>query len=147
MVAGPVGNRDNVTSNVRRSHNQDIQRLEMKKETEHRVLPLQLAFVDRVKKLMLDWTKQKEIRLHTVDCIVPFVLTDKSISVWLFYDTDKTKSDYEINGTNDIVKNQYLHLLTELNYPTDYLQEVTFFIDSDENVIKNYEGSYFYRLR
>lgn len=119
----------------------------MKQETEHRELPLQLDFVDRLKKLTLDWATQNEIRLHTVDCVVPFVLTDKSLSVWLFYDTDKTRSDYEINGTNDLVKNQYLHLLTELNYPTDYLEEVTFFIDSDENVKKNYEGSYFYRLR
>lgn len=119
----------------------------MKKKTEQIELPLQLDFVDRLKKLLLDWTKQNEIRLHTVDCVVPFVLTDKGLSVWLFYDTDKIKSDYETNGTNDLVKKQCLHLLTELNYPTDYLKDVTFFIDSDENVKKNYEGSYFYRLR
>lgn len=110
-------------------------------------LPLQLDFVDRLKNLILDWAKQSEIRLHTVDCVIPFVLTDKSLSVWLFYDTDKIKDNYEANGTNDLVKNQYLRLLAELNYPTDYLSEVTFYIDSDENVKKNYEGSYFYRLR
>lgn len=119
----------------------------MKKETEYRDLSLQLVFVERLKKLILDWTKQNEIRLHTVHCVVPFVLTDKSLSVWLFYDTDKTKSDYEINGTNDLVKNQFLHLMVELNYPTDHLKEVSFYIDSDENVKKNFEGSYFYRLR
>ncbi len=119
----------------------------MKKETKQRELPIQLDFVDRIKMSILDWTKQNGIKLHMVDYVVPFVFTDKSLSVWLFYDTDKTKSDYEINGTNEIVKNQYLHLLTELNYPTDYLKEVTFIIDSDENVKKNYEGNYFYRLR
>jgi len=119
----------------------------MKKEIEHRELPIQIDFAGRLKKLILDWTKQNGIRLHMVDSVVPFVLTDKSLSVWLFYDTDKTKNDYEINGTNEIVKNQCLHLLTELNYPIDYLKEVTFYIDSDENVKKNYEGSYFYRLR
>ena len=119
----------------------------MKKKTKNRELPIQLNFVDRLKKLILDWTMQNEIRLHWVDYVVPFVLTDKSLTVWLFYDTDKTKSDYEINGTNEIVKNQYLHFLTKLGYTIDYLKEVTFYIDSEENVKKNYEGSYFYRLR
>lgn len=119
----------------------------MKKKTKNRELPIQLNFVDRLKKLILDWTMQNEIRLHWVDYVVPFVLTDKSLTVWLFYDTDKTISDYEINGTNEIVKNQYLHFLTKLGYPMDYLKEVTFYIDSEENVKKNYEGSYFYRLR
>jgi hypothetical protein len=52
----------------------------MKKKTEQIELPLQLDFVDRLKKLLLDWTKQNEIRLHTVDCVVPFVLTDKGLS-------------------------------------------------------------------
>lgn len=119
----------------------------MKKETVHNELPIQLDFVDRLKMLMLDWTKQNEINLCTVECVVPFSTTDKSLSVWLFYDTDNTKTNYEINGVNNLVKKQYLHFLKELNYPTDYLKEIAFFIDSDENVKKNYEGSYFYRLR
>jgi hypothetical protein len=119
----------------------------MEKETEHRELPIQLEFIDRLKKLMLDWTKENQIKLHTIHCVVPFVLTDKSLSVWLFYNTDETKKNYESNGTNEAVKNKYLHLLTELNYPSDYLREVTFLADSDENVKNNFEGSYFYRLR
>lgn len=119
----------------------------MKKETEQIELPLQLDFVYRLKKLMIDWAKQNEIKLHTIDCVIPFILTDKSLSVWLFYDTDWIKNEYENNGTNEIVKNKYLHLLTELNYPTEYLREVAFLIDSDENVKKNYGGNYFYRLR
>lgn len=116
-------------------------------ENEHRELPLQLDFVDRLKKVMLDWAKENQIRLHTIDCVVPFVLTDKSLSVWLFYETDEIKKNYENNGTNEVVKNKYLHLLTELNYPSEYLKEVTFFMESDENVKKNFEGSYLYRLR
>lgn len=119
----------------------------MKMETEHRELPLQLDFVNRVKKLMLDWTIQDQIKLHTIECVVPLVNSDKSLFVWLFYDTDQTKNDYENNGTNEAVKNKYLHLLNELSYPVEYLKEVSFLADSDENVKKNYEGSYFYRLR
>jgi hypothetical protein len=119
----------------------------VKKQKEHRTLPLQLSFVERLKKLMIEWAKQNEIRLHTIECVVPFLLTDKSLEVWLFYDTEETKHKYETNGTNDLVKNQYLHHLTELNYPTDYLKEIIFHIDSDENVKKNYKGNYVHRLR
>jgi hypothetical protein len=119
----------------------------MEKEKENRELPVQLAFVDTVRSVILAWAKQNEIKLLKVECVVPFVLTDRSLSVWLFYDTDQTKSDYAINGTHERVKDKYLHLLTELNYPSDYIKEVEFYIDSDENVKKNYEGSYFYRLR
>lgn len=119
----------------------------MEKQTEQTHLPLQLEFVEKVKNAMFDWTSHSKIQLHTIECVVPFVLTDKSLFVYLFYDTDITKTDYENNGTNEEVKNKYLHFLTEFNYPIDYLKEVSFVIDSDENVRKNYEGSYFYRLR
>jgi hypothetical protein len=91
--------------------------------------------------------KLNEIRLQTIECVVPFLLTDKNLAVWLFYDTEETKREYETNGTNDLVKNQYLHYLTELNFPADYLKEVTFHSDSDENIKKNFEGNYFHRLR
>jgi len=110
-------------------------------------LPIQLDYVDRVKKIMIDWARQNKICLKTIECVVPFVLTDKSLSVWVFYDTNQIKDEYEKNGTNEVVKNKYLNLLTELNYPKEYLTEVSFFIDSDENVKENYEGNYFYRLR
>jgi hypothetical protein len=114
---------------------------------EAKELPIQLEYVDRVKKRMFDWARQNKISLKTIECVVPFVLTDKSLSVWLFYATNQIKDVYEKNGTNEVVKNKYLNLLIALNYPKDYLTEVSFFIDSDENVRENYEGCYFYRLR
>jgi hypothetical protein len=119
----------------------------MKKETEQKESPLQLKYVEKLKKLMLDWTSQNGIKLHTIDCVIPFTLIDKSLIVWMFYETEQTKNDYENNGTNELVNIKYLELLNELNYPSNYLQEVTFQTDSDENVKKNYEGNFFYRLR
>ncbi len=44
-----------------------------------RELPLQLDSVGRLKKLMFDWTKENEIRLHTIDCVDPFVLRLRGI--------------------------------------------------------------------
>lgn len=114
---------------------------------EPKKLPLQLEFVGRLKKSMIEWAEQKKIRLQTIEYVIPFVLTDKSLSIWLFYDTNQTKNSYEDDGTHEEVKNKCLNFLMEFNYPKDYLKEVNFFTDSDENVKENYEGSYFFRLR
>jgi hypothetical protein len=48
---------------------------------------------------------------------------------------------------NDEMKNCYLSLLRDFGYPFDKFPNVVFEFDSDENVRKNYAGSYFYRLR
>ncbi|MEX0996266.1 MAG: hypothetical protein WDZ45_04395 [Flavobacteriaceae bacterium] len=73
--------------------------------------------------------------------------SDKDLDVWLFFDTDEIVMNYAINGTTEKVKKEYLRILEDLNYPSNYLDQVIFHIDSHENVVKNYEGSYFYRLR
>jgi hypothetical protein len=109
--------------------------------------PKQLEFADTSKKLLIDWAKRGNINLINVDFVIPFVLTDKSMSVWLFFDTDKNIQKFEQTGITKMVKDKYLNILSELDYPEDYLSEVTFIIDSEENVKQNYEGSYFYRLR
>jgi hypothetical protein len=110
-------------------------------------LPIHFDYIEKAEQLTFEWTKDNNIKLFKIEFIVPFVLTDISLQVWLFFDTDKTMSEYETNGTTQLVKQKYLDCLTQLDYPENYLNEVNFTIDSDENVQKNYEGSYFYRLR
>jgi len=110
-------------------------------------LPKQFDFIDKAKKSTTDWAKENNIQLFKIEFVVPFVLTDKSLSVWLFLDTDDRVKEYENNGTTEKVKTQFIQSLKELNYPTDYLNKVDFVVDSDENVKTNFEGSYFYRLR
>jgi hypothetical protein len=110
-------------------------------------LPLQLSHVDKIKDLTLSWAKSADIKLHNIETVVPFVLTDKSLDVWFFFDTDQLVQTYTKNGVIDSVKQKYLDFLKTDNYPADYLAQVTFTVDSYENVLKNFEGSYFYRLR
>ena len=110
-------------------------------------LPIQFDFIDKAKQSTTDWAKQNNIQLFKIEFVVPFVLTDKNLSVWLFFDTDERVKEYENNGTTDKVKTHFIQSLKDINYPTDYLNEVDFFVDSDENVKTNFEGSYFYRLR
>lgn len=109
--------------------------------------PLQLDFVGKVKNLTIDWARGLNIKLHTIETVVPFVTTDKGLSVWLFFETERLRKKYKKDGTVDSVKEKYLAFLKELNYPLDYCGHVSFTIDSYENVVKNFEGSYFYRLR
>lgn len=73
----------------------------MKNKTD---LPIQLQFVERIKKLMLNWAHKHDIKLQNIEYVVPFVRTDKSLGVWIFYDTDATINFYENNGTTEAVK-------------------------------------------
>ena len=110
-------------------------------------LPKQFDYVKKAEKLLMTWATANNIKLFQVEFVVPFVLTDKSVSVWLFFDTEVSLAAYGTNGVTNSVKAQYLNFLSELDYPEAYLKEVSFYVDSDEHVRKYYQGSYFYRLR
>lgn len=109
--------------------------------------PLQLEFVDRVSDQVITWAKESNISLHKIETIVPFVTSEKDLTVWLFFDTERVVKRHKKNGTVEEVKKAYLCALEDFGYPNDYLDKVSFHIDSHENVVKNFEGSYFYRLR
>ena len=112
-----------------------------------RQTPLQLEYVEKVKAEILSWTKTEGIKLHEVQTIVPFVLSDKSLEVWLFFENRELVKVYSENDTVEIVKKKYCELLENIEYPKEYLNQVTFNIDSHQNVVENFKGSYFYRLR
>jgi hypothetical protein len=51
------------------------------------------------------------------------------------------------DGTTAAMQREFLSILSREGYPLDWLHDIAFSIDSHENVERNYEGSYFYRLR
>ncbi len=120
-----------------------------KNNDEHRwqELPKQFDYIKKAETLLMTWATANDVKLFRVEFVVPFGLTDKSVTVWLFFDTEEVVAAYEANGITQKVKDQYLIFLNELDYPKDYLKEVSFYVDSDEHVKKYYQGSYFYRLR
>ena len=107
----------------------------------------QFETIKAAKAEVMEWSQKNGIELFQVEFIVPFVVTDFSLVVWFFYKTDVLVLTYEENGISDQLKSQFLNILTELNYSDKYINQVSFEFDSDENVQKNYNGSYFYRLR
>ena len=117
------------------------------KRNNKRELPLQLKYVDKAESLMLAWAKNENIHIFQIEFIIPFVLSDKSLVVYLFFDTNQRMMEYNSNQTTENVKQKFIDILKKLDYPNDYLPQVSFVIDTDENVRENYDGSYFGRLR
>jgi hypothetical protein len=106
----------------------------------------QFAHIDAARIGLLAWARANDVPLVRVEFVVPFVDTDFSISVWLFYDTDLNLTR-AANGTTANVQREFLSILSSAGYPADWLVCTSFFVDSHENVERNFEGSYFYRLR
>lgn len=92
------------------------------------------------------WCRERKIPLHVIHHVVTWEYWDNGISVFLFLERD---SDLEILSHKDKedMKDAYLKFLENHGYPFLQFPKVVFEIDSDENVRKNFEGSYFFRLR
>jgi hypothetical protein len=108
---------------------------------------MQFAHIDAAKAQLLTWAAARDIPLVRVEFVVPFVDTDFSLSVWLFYDTDLNIARCNDDGTTADVRQEFVSILGAAGYPAEWLPDITFQVDSHENVEQNYEGSYFYRLR
>jgi len=52
-------------------------------------LPIHFDYIEKAEKLTFEWAKKEHINLFKIEYIVPFVLTDISLEVWLFFDSKK----------------------------------------------------------
>jgi hypothetical protein len=107
----------------------------------------QFAYLANGKRDLLAWAADNGIPLVRVEFVVPFVDTDHSTYVWLFYDTDVNVANLADSGLTTSIEEQFRSILTNSSYPADWLAAISFTADSHENVERNFEGSYFYRLR
>jgi hypothetical protein len=105
------------------------------------------TLIDEVNSSILSWAKEKGISIFRIENVATFENWDNGIGVYIFYPNDEYKEKSDSQGFNSQIEKQYLDLLKILGYPFDKFPNVTFYFDSHENVINNYEGSYFYRLR
>jgi hypothetical protein len=93
------------------------------------------------------WAAANDVPLVRVEFVVPFVPTDFDATVWLFLDTDANVTRCADTGVTAKFEQQFRSILAGIGYPADWLAGTSFCVDSHENVERNYEGSYFYRLR
>ncbi len=110
----------------------------MKKEEQ------QWGVIEKAKMILLNWSQCNNVHLFAVH-FVP--MSDFSLEVYVFYKNDFDITENQNNGISDIVKQIFLKALNDLNYKRYFNSNITFIFDSNENVINNYQGSYFLRLR
>src|SRR5262245_10238511 len=92
------------------------------------------------------WSKRERFPLHRVESIVPFVDTHFSAHVLLFLETDsqvRADSGARVPDAQAV----FMNALRDVGYPEEHIALVTFEVDSDERVQREFAGSYFYRLR
>jgi len=107
----------------------------------------QFAMITKAKEEIMNWAGNQKISLFRVEYVVPFVQDDFSLTTWFFFKTDQDVVDNAQDGTSDRLSQRFLEILQNMDYPAPNIKQVSFIFDSDENVQKNFEGSYFYRLR
>ncbi|OXM84983.1 hypothetical protein [Paenibacillus rigui] len=78
-----------------------------------------------------------------MEYVATFEKWDNSIGVYVFFNCESEKNTADETGKFQMIKQEHLHLLERYNYPFDKYPNVNFIFDSQENVVKNYEGSYF----
>jgi hypothetical protein len=107
----------------------------------------QFHVIEDARARILDWSRKREVPLHRVEFVVPFVPSDFSLSVWFFYETNAQLARAQTGGGTKELTSAFMSILRTIGYSDQWLPEVQFGFDSHENVEANYEGSYFYRLR
>ena len=107
----------------------------------------QIGCVEAARPLILSWAEANGIPLHHVEFVIPFVQADLSLDVWFFYRTDGQSEQAESLGWPVRLESAFRDVLRSAGYAEESIPEVRFGYDSHENVERNYEGSYFYRMR
>ena len=93
-----------------------------------------------------DWCASESIPLHGIQHVITLEDWDDGIGVYIFMETMSQREKLRPDKIDEMT-NRYLAFLRDFEYPFDKFPNVVFEFDSDENVRKNYAGSYFYRLR
>lgn len=93
------------------------------------------------------WSKREGFPLHQVEVLVPFVPTDFRAHVLFFLQTDAQVRAESDRPRMPEAQEVFLGALRDVGYPEEHLRLVTFEVDSDERVNREFEGSYFARLR
>ena len=102
--------------------------------------------VEKADRAFEKWCSKNRIPLHKIEHVITWEDWDDGIGVYFFLQNISDVEELQ-EGQAEKMKNIYIEQLRNNNYPFEKFPNVVFEIDSDENVRKNYEGNYFYRLR
>lgn len=92
------------------------------------------------------WVSSCNISLACIHHIATFEDWSKDTCILIFFPTDADLAQHKATGRIQDIEKAYRQFLIDAKYPTKRFP-VSFEFDSHENVVKNFEGSYFFRLR
>jgi hypothetical protein len=105
---------------------------------------IQWKLTEKAKKKIIKWAKKNSIEIHEIHFIPMY---DFSLEIYIFFVSDKCLQVYEENSITQTLKENFIDILSKLEYMDRVSSKIDFVFDSHENVVKNYNGSYFFRLR
>lgn len=105
------------------------------------------ASLDPARRAVLSWAASQHIPLHSIEFVATFEDWDDGIGVWVFYETNAQLEQGFGDGTSERVKARVVEELRSASYPFAEFPNLVFEFDSHENVVLNFQGNYFYRLR
>jgi len=98
-------------------------------------------------KELISWDSIRTTNIYRIEYVAVFEEWSDGIELYIFYKTEKEKLTVLKEGYFDEIKDYYIKLLKKHNYPFNLYPKVDFIFDSHESVQKDYDGSYFFRLR
>ena len=89
------------------------------------------------------WAKKNNCKIYKIECIPIF---GEELDMLIFYKTNLELEMFKTKKITDLTKKEFIAILEEIGYTTEFNNNIRINFDSDENVKKNYQGNYGLRL-
>lgn len=105
--------------------------------------------IERALSDVLDDMEVRGVRVRHTEVVTTSEEWDESLGIWFFFENDDELAKYRLDGTTGTIEALFNDHLEAAKKPYSFskLPAVVFEFDSHENVLRNYQGSYFLRLR
>ena len=89
------------------------------------------------------WAKKNNCKIYNIECVPIF---GEELDILIFYKTNLELEMFKTKKITDLTKKEFITILEEIGYTTEFNNNIRINFDSDENVQKNYQGNYGLRL-
>ena len=85
------------------------------------------------------WAKKNNCKIYKIECIPIF---GEELDMLIFYKTNLELEMFKTKKITDLTKKEFITILEEIGYTTEFNNNIRINFDSDENVQKNYQGRF-----
>ena len=89
------------------------------------------------------WAKKNNCKIYNIEYVPIF---GEELDILIFYKTNLELEMFKTKKITDLTKKEFITILEEIGYTTEFNNNIRINFDSDENVQKNYQGNYGLRL-